>query len=526
MANATTVRSPISLSDQGNQMIKSLSTLKRKIILALLMVVSVVLCLLILVACDAPAQDLYKKELAENGWTIDVKFDYQGGIADGYSSLNVFVKPGSKIPNPSNEGNNLKLPQRVGYSFRYYCVAEKNDDGTFKLDENGNYIPGDIYDFNTLIPDTVESDEIVLLAQWWKNYSLILHYGDDFKLQKTPVEISRLVNGDPDNSKILRSTFTTTGYTILDYYLSEDTSQEPLDYDIVYNNRSPLTRSMFDATEDGYTLHMYAETLEGNYVVLRTASDITKISAGSDVFVYKDIDMSTYTRSVSLPSTFNGSIYGNNKTISNLTIEKELETTETSNNNFGIFNTIGSTAVISNLTIENASYKVVFTNPRLSQMNIGLFAGAVMSGAKLENVHISGNLEYELVPGFTNIGGVFVDEFIGNNEAVSSTVDSGAENVAITEVEISYAANASGDDSDYYAVYIKYILTDNKKVVVDVYGIATKGANGYSRVNITSHEKVSDGNYLLNVRIGNVQTAYYVVVVDNNGIFTVTVNQN
>jgi hypothetical protein len=90
-------------------------------------------------------------------------------------------------------------------------------------------------------------------------------------------------------------------------------------------------------------------------------------------------------------ANFRGIFDGQGHTIKNLTIVK---TYSNMSKNVGLFDTIGSTSIIKNLNLLNASVSATFTTNNNANMTpyVGLLAGVISNRVTIENIQIQGDL--------------------------------------------------------------------------------------------------------------------------------------
>lgn len=478
-------------------MVKVFSKIRKKLLLLIFAALLMAFCVVGLIACTH--EDVTEEDLRPE-YPIKVTYDYQGGYnpASDKPTTEILIREGNPIPNPSNENSKLSQPRRTGYSFKCFCEAKKGVNGEYLLDENGKYIEGEVWDFTT-----VPTSDTVLLAQWWDNFKLVLHYGENFK-HAEEVLIPRDRDGNPGELTI--QSFTVSDFTFLNYYYDSALTQK-IDSVPIPN----LTKEMFESSQDKLTLDVYGDGLEGNFVIVRSVSDMSRFTGNnSNLYLDVDVDMSKYSGTVKFPSSYNGTIIGNGHVIENITIADSNATTNASG---GLFATINGSACIKDVTFTNVNYSISMSNPGLREAHIGLFAGTVQSGAVIENVHISGSLAYEIPSGFLNTDNVVVNGFIANNNASGTVKDSAATSVDITHSSFVFSADQK------VIIYFTYKNDGGNVSIVDVYGTAYMYNNAYSTDRVITKVKNDDGSYKLTA----VNNTYDVTVSYVNGEFTTTV---
>lgn len=178
-----------------------------------------------------------------------------------------------------------------------------------------------------------------------------------------------------------------------------------------------------DATKNIYTNNGYGELFSEKSYDLASPEDLVAMSKRVNSRLYSeiratynlmcDIDMSgiefepigkytNYTQSydhrVHDMSGFCGAFNGNNYTISNLSILKEIEVSyDIVENSNGFFSILGQGALVKDLNIFNANIDYIGEE---GSMAAGILAGKIY-GSKVENCKVSG-----LVKGTSNVGGL------------------------------------------------------------------------------------------------------------------------
>ncbi|MDE6966654.1 MAG: InlB B-repeat-containing protein, partial [Clostridiales bacterium] len=182
---------------------KNISTIRRKITLPIILLILAALCLFGCVAC---AHEFLTEEDVKKDFPIAVIFDYNGGNVEGEATTKIRVKENSYVPEPGNEQlSNLAAPTRAKYTLKGFFLAKTDEDGKPIRGEDGKPVLDREWDFKTDKPDA----DITLFADWWDNYEMILHYGDN--LTKS-IDIPRNPDGTPTavtaaDARVLNYTF-------------------------------------------------------------------------------------------------------------------------------------------------------------------------------------------------------------------------------------------------------------------------------------------------------------------------------
>ncbi len=460
---------------------KNISTIRRKITLPIILLILAALCLFGCVAC---AHEFLTEEDVKKDFPIAVIFDYNGGNVEGEATTKIRVKENSYVPEPGNEQlSNLAAPTRAKYTLKGFFLAKTDEDGKPIRGEDGKPVLDREWDFKTDKPDA----DITLFADWWDNYEMILHYGDN--LTKS-IDIPRNPDGTP--TAVTAADARVLNYTFIEYY-KDTQKKEPITF--------PHT---FEFEQGKLKVDIYSDSLEGTFRIIRRASDLTGFSFlnTTNICLLADIDMNEIYdagKKFSLPATYSGQFLGRNHTISNLVVTAKASGPRDSN--FGLFNIIDSGANISDVTFENVTLNYDLSNLLVSDYYVGLLAGRVRDEATVKNVHVSGTLNYSVVAGY--------DGSKLNVHDMCGIVIDGAKmtDVTVDVTAINGAAVAYTDNRDY-AVYVKYTKTAAGTVAGDVYGLASRNSGTSKHTVIKAKEdgivKVSDGQWTFTDESGKV----------------------
>lgn len=476
-------------------MVKNSLTIRKILLLPLVVVTLALLSVLGFIGCSN--NGLSENSLINMGYTIAVNYDYNGGNVRGASSARIRLMPNSPIPKPKQgSGSTILIPGRPGYSFRYFCVAETDEDGELRKDENGDLIPGKIWDFDN---DRVGegSYEITLIAQWWQNYRIQLHYGTDYS-EETSIDVTRDIDGEP--IAVPQASFNVFAGEEADYkiaaYYRDSEEQERMDITESYK----FEKHEFEASSDGITIEVWAKSVPVAFNVVNKAADFTKFeySRSSDIYLNADIDMNDLYDKTTLEFNFNdilafgGKFYGNGHTIRNY--RQTYTPLGTFDNKLGIFKTIDEGADIRDVTFENVSLTLNLSNPKMQEYTIGMIAGLIRSGATLTNVSVSGTLEYKATAGY-DLNRITVGDMFGEKQSDVTLTNVTLPHLTTVNTDVIYA---QGTDGANYAVYAQFTHSDDGIVLKEVYGIATVAEDSsMSAINIRNTVKTDEFTYTL-----------------------------
>lgn len=305
----------------------------------------------------------------EMGYSVSVVFDANGGKfgETNYSVRNQWVKPGSLLLEPGAPVmNNPPAPVLRGYDMMGWFKGEKSGDTvTF----------GEQWDFASDRADTA----MTLYAKWGhkKGFSIRYYKTEDGKT--VPAEEKVYIDGDTLTS--LRDP-KWEGHTLMGYYWDEEKTL-PVTFP------APFDPAQAD---ENNLIPLYTEWMEGEYTLVRKASDMASMKANGRYYLMNDIDFAdTEWR---MPINFSGEINGGkgNYRIFNVTYAPTDPRSLATRN--GLFGTINPEARFVNVTIE-ATVKITLGGKDPITYN-GLLAGEIEAGATFTNVVLKGSITVEV----------------------------------------------------------------------------------------------------------------------------------
>ena len=154
-------------------------------------------------------------------------------------------------------------------------------------------------------------------------------------------------------------------------------------------------------------------------------------------------------------AVFSGTFDGDENTISNLTITKELSNTA-DNNGIGFFGYTNAPAKIVNLNIENVDIT--------GSLYVGAIVGYGFTGAEISNCHVSGDVEIE---GWWYIGGIGGNGYVSKVDGCTVT---GNEGSYIKGIDGSYVGGIWG-----YRGEGSMAISDSQVVNIDISGVDRVG---------------------------------------------------
>ena len=163
------------------------------------------------------------------------------------------------------------------------------------------------------------------------------------------------------------------GYTVLEFV---DENGEKIDWSTVKR------------TGTGVNQFVYAKYLVGEWTLLKTSSDVVNMLKGGNsenYYLLNDIDCAGTKINVSSNATFAGVLFGNGKTISNLSVSAS---SYVMNGNYSIFGKISSEASLQDFTLKNVNVEFKGSRSVQSAFSVNYFCSSVETGATIENVEI------------------------------------------------------------------------------------------------------------------------------------------
>ena len=334
------------------------------------------------------AQDrLTVEDLIEMGYTNTVTIDLMGGRSGERTELIQQVKDNSPIVEPGSQTLAGEAPTRSGYTFGGYFRGTE--------DENGNVTFGEEWNFAT---DRVTGD-LTLYVRWLTNYSITVHYGDDYASSYT-------VNVSQDRTGVAQPvrSITISGQTVLDsaFYTNRADAEQKANA-ITFPYTPP------GLSQENTVGELWANTLEGVWRIVEDADDFV-IYDNTNIYLMTNIDFGGAT--LTFPEAYSGTFEGNGHVLSNFKVAQERGSSSTQS--YGLFRELRASAVIRDITFKDVTYSAMLTNPIAMSYRAGVLAGYAASGAKVENVTIDGGtFTFVMVEKF--YGTLDVDVLIGGD---------------------------------------------------------------------------------------------------------------
>ena len=338
------------------------------------------------------------------GYTVSVKYDANGGVFTGTSSVMVDSFNISEMQKDASGMVNLKLLSPTDSSRGDWTAANGNKilagwymERTESTDSEGNVVYTYSKEFNfdtdvvTVDPSkTYSSAEpvLTLYAVWVEKFTV------NFISMETGESLSTY-EFNPYGEPVLTTPTWNTETGKMNMYKFPAINGKT--FEAAYYDAAG-TQPVGDAIiHDGYiqdgeavnaVKDVYVKYTEGNWYHISKASQLSQISDPNGHYVlFDDLDFSengAYWPSTFIHGKFTGSIEGNGHVIRNVTIEQaNINKTET-----GLFGTLMAEAVIQDVTFENVTLKIT-RGARTPGSFFGLLAGSINASATLTNVQIT-----------------------------------------------------------------------------------------------------------------------------------------
>lgn len=295
-------------------------------------------------------------------------------VSNGY--IDYRLKSGSPVPQPGVT-KNTSAPVLEGYVFDGYYEGEVNEDGSITY--------GEKWDFSRKV-----TESMTLYGKWLVQYKIRVNFVLDGKLVGKYEESG--VSGNAETVTSIKDPIWTDenkNYTYVQMF-ADEACTEPL----VVSREQPFAHG---CTQDNTVCNVYAQFIEGRWTLVRTASNLKTINAGSNLYLMNDIDMSELNTldggrtDITVANIFSGIIEGNGHTISNLHYFRQGKKTGTMDYTaycFGLFAQI-SDATIRNVTFENCSVGgvVQMRNNISEEYFYGFIAGYAEGNCTFEGIN-------------------------------------------------------------------------------------------------------------------------------------------
>lgn len=327
---------------------------KLKILFAL---IALVVACLALAACD----NTFKPE--ENGYSAIVTYDANGGRFGNSDNTGIKVykyAPGAKIIQPGGtQTSQVVAPILTEKHVSDWYPAILDGDGNVVRDDDGNIKVSDTpWNFSIdKLPDT-EGYKLYLVAHWVGNFTFTVDVGEEARADG----VSNIVNSNYDRpGTASRPAITPTweGHT---FYRYCDGDGKTIETDSDWRK--------IEISEANPNAVVYAEWIEGDWTIVRSAKDMSSITGALNYYVDADIDFAGTTIS---GGDYIGEFNGNGHTISNF--KCDISVRGVNQSDLGLFR-FGAAGKMHDVVFENCSVSFdLYSGHKDKGFNIGFLCG-------------------------------------------------------------------------------------------------------------------------------------------------------
>ncbi len=368
------------------------------IVIALCMIVA-----LTVVSCNQ--WDTPYKQLNKDGNTVSVKYNINGGVfletpdvtlVDVFNLVNAKSLGGGKksiVPvDPADESirGTAQTASRSNYLLEGWYVTTVNADGSYTItSQKWNF--GDPFIFEASKAKEAEKPVLVLSARWipFTTFNFYKQNEDgSFPQEPTTSVVAEKLELPVWNESTGALRYNQypkfDDWTFEEAFSSSDMSEKITE--------TLQGESYFDEILNDFitkSINVYVTYKKGTWYKIHNASSFINNASSSAIYdIQADLDFEGAIWPATFSSnTFNGKIYGNNHTFSNISALQYAENTKLS---YGLFGIVGSTALIKDLTFTNVSFTIGgLDNSNGDPSYYGIFAGKIENGAQLQSVTLS-----------------------------------------------------------------------------------------------------------------------------------------
>lgn len=368
------------------------------IVIALCMIVA-----LTVVSCNQ--WDTPYKQLNKDGNTVSVKYNINGGVfletpdvtlVDVFNLVNAKSLGGGKksiVPvDPADEAvrGTAQTVSRTNHFFAGWYVTNVNADGSYTItSQKWNF--GDSFIFEASKAKEAEKPVLVLSARWipFTTFNFYKQNEDgSFPQEPTTSVVAEKLELPVWNESTGALRYNQypkfDDWTFEEAFSSSDMSEKITE--------TLQGESYFDEILNDFitkSINVYVTYKKGTWYKIHNASSFINNASSSAIYdIQADLDFEGAIWPATFSSnTFNGKIYGNNHTFSNISALQYADNTKLS---YGLFGIVGSTALIKDLTFTNVSFTIGgLDNSNGDPSYYGIFAGKIENGAQLQSVTLS-----------------------------------------------------------------------------------------------------------------------------------------
>ena len=339
-----------------------------------------------------------------NGYTVSVKYDANGGVFTGTSSIMVDSFNIADMKKDASGMVNVKLmkpddPKRGDWQpangnlilegWYKERTESINADGEKVYTYSGKFnFDTDVVTIDPSKTHTSAEPVVTLYARWIQKFEVrffSVHTGEPIgkTYEFNPLEEVEITipHWNTETGRMEMYKFpTVTGKTFEAVY-SDMAGTNRIDGSVL-DHPGKIDKVTGEVTNP--VLDVYVEYKEGNWFNIYNAEQLSSIKDFTGHYIlHEDLDFDGVEWPTSFTRRFSGEIIGNGHTIKNVTIaQKDISSTE-----FGLFGILMAGAKISNVTFENITTSIE-AGTRTPGSAYGLLIGNLQKDTVLENVQI------------------------------------------------------------------------------------------------------------------------------------------
>ncbi|MBR4880436.1 MAG: hypothetical protein IKU19_00780, partial [Clostridia bacterium] len=365
--------------------------LKNKTLRAFVFAVIVILACLMISGC-ADGRTPYEINNSE-GYTVSVKYDANGGIFTTNTSVIVDSfdpKTATEIallsPDDAARGNDAFTAINNGHFLAgWYTERIEEADGSYSYSGKWDF-ETDRVEVDASAEYTADEPVMTLYAAWIPMFSIEFYNTDDSSLNGTytfdPNTVSEITVPTLNEETGAVDMFQfpeRPGFTFEKVYYDENAT-------VAIDSTAILHPGVVDyekGTATDTTLKLYVEWTEGEwYHIYNVDQFLDNASVKGNYEIHADLDFTDKNWPTSfMYGKFSGVINGNGYTLKNI----DLEQTNNSKENAGLFGCLTETAQINDVKFENVTFTMKAGTRKVGSC-FGLFAGRILADAKINNV--------------------------------------------------------------------------------------------------------------------------------------------
>lgn len=370
------------------------------------LLIALVVLLVVAAFCGCAAEQSAYEKNNEEGYTVSVRFDANGGffttntsvivdsfrVADLPKNASGNAQVALLAPDDAARGNDAFAPSKSGCFLAGWYATRTEVQGE---DGQVTYTYADRWDFDTDLlsvaaDKTYDSQEPVmtLYAAWVPMFQVEFYNLSDGSLidtytyDPTTVETLNVPAWNVDTGAIDMYRFpTVSGHTFNCAYYDAEGTQSVEGETIAHTGVVDYATGV----AQGSTMKLYLDYTEGEWYHIYTAEQfISNASVNGSYEIHADLDFDGKIWPTSLMyGNFSGTILGNGHTLRNI----EVAQTNNSKINAGLFGCLTENAKLSDVTFDNVRFTIQ-AGTRVAGTSYGLFAGTISDTAALERVSV------------------------------------------------------------------------------------------------------------------------------------------